>query len=73
MKKLILSLIAILNFSGCSTKYVAKCPKLTACTEPLKLHTNGKGGLDNANTLKAVKWIKTCKKTALIYNEEFVK
>lgn len=73
MRKWILSLIAILSFSGCSTKYINKCPKLTACVEPLELHINNKGGLDSANTLKAIMWVKSCKKTAVVFNKEFTK
>ena len=71
--KLLLSLIVLLSFSGCSTKYINKCPKLTACVEPLELHINDKGGLDSDNTLKAIKWVKSCKKTAIIFNKDFTK
>ena len=65
MLKTLLSLTAILLFSGCGqTAFIApKMPilKQIKAITPIKLRTNSVGGLDHSNTVKAVVYMKQLK------------
>ncbi len=77
MKILILNLIAILLFSGCSTKYVAKCPKIEYYDKNITIHINSRGGLDKDEAIKLIQHCKKVKKyyKAVLteYNKNFTK
>ena len=68
----ILSLVLILLFSGGCTKVVYKCPKISVCDKPLKLHIDKYGGLDANNTKALITRYKVCKRTIVEYNKRFV-
>lgn len=65
---ILLSLILIIIFSGCTqTRYkVVKLPELEVI--PVKLTTNISGGLDRKNTMKAFVTISAYRKTIELHN-----